>query len=436
MATGETKQGCSARKAQVHGRLAILAVVLVLGVALTSGRAALAQDANFQAFFFNICQGGGASGDLATRCGETLGGLGNLSGDSESSLNPSQVLSGNDFALYRATERRGDAEERLEYRRDEDDSASTGASGEIISGRLSAYLNGKGEFFDRDRTPGIDQERGYDGETGGFQIGADSWVTDAFIVGAMFGVDIVRSEFDADEPGVAFAPQANDGATDTNSYFIQLYASHAFGEGLYVQGTAGLGYNDYTFDRTVVFQESRRAVPQTNVVTEGDTNGWQYSFSAGAGYDFFVGALSVGPYARVNFSRSEIDGYTEQDLSGSGLAMIIDDDGATSLTSDLGIQAAYAISTNWGVLVPQARFEWEHEFRDDERTIVSRFAGDAAGNVFGVRTDPPDRNYYNLGFSLLGVLPNGLMPFLDYEVLLGYEDFDRHRITGGLRVEF
>ena len=67
---------------------------------------------------------------------------------------------------------------------------------------------------------------------------------------------------------------------------------------------------------------------------------------------------------------------------------------------------------------------------------MSRFAGDAAGNVFGVRTDPPDRNYYNLGFSLLGVLPDGLMAFLDYEVLLGYEDFDRHRITGGLRVEF
>lgn len=57
-----------------------------LGVALASS-GARADNAPFQAFFFSVC--GGASGVLAARCNETPDGLGNLSGDSESSLNPS-----------------------------------------------------------------------------------------------------------------------------------------------------------------------------------------------------------------------------------------------------------------------------------------------------------------------------------------------------------
>ena len=31
--------------------------------------------------------------------------------------------------------------------------------------------------------------------------------------------------------------------------------------------------------------------------------------------------------------------------------------------------------------------------------------------------------------------PNGIMPFIDYEALLGYSNFDRHRVTAGIRFE-
>jgi hypothetical protein len=53
-----------------------------------------------------------------------------------------------------------------------------------------------------------------------------------------------------------------------------------------------------------------------------------------------------------------------------------------------------------------------------------------------VRTDTPDRNAWNLGAGVLVILPNGWMPYLDFEVLEGYSDLRRERISAGLRVEF
>ena len=342
---------------------------------------------------------------------------GDLSGDSESSLNPSQVLSGNDLALARAQARTAEAEEHMEDLRNgtAEDSALAGTSGEeeIEFSRFSGYLNLKGEFFDRDRDAN-DQERSYTGETAGVQIGGDYLVTDALIAGALFGIDIVRSEFDQDAVGANFTPPNNDGSSDGDSYYLQVYASHTFGDAFYVDGTAGFGYNDYTFIRKGVFQETDCGIPQTNVLTKAGTQGWQASGSFGGGYDFYHDAWSIGPHARVNYSRSEIDGFTERDLNGSGLAVTVGDSNSTSLTTVLGGHASFAISTEWGVLVPQARIEWEHEYRDDAHNIDTQFVNDAAGTVFAVRTDAPDRDYFNLGFSLLGVLPNGIMPFLDF----------------------
>jgi hypothetical protein len=47
-----------------------------------------------------------------------------------------------------------------------------------------------------------------------------------------------------------------------------------------------------------------------------------------------------------------------------------------------------------------------------------------------------DRDGLNVGFSLVAVLPNGWMPYLDYATLVGYNNLNRQRATLGIRVEF
>lgn len=268
------------------------------------------------------------------------------------------------------------------------------------------------------------------------QVGGDYRLSDRGVIGGLFAYYRTDSEFDTDKPGRNFVPANNEGNTDADTYSITLFGSYNVTDNFFLDGSLGYGYTDYTFRRRAVFQETNRVVPQINVRTVGDTDGHEFSTSAGIGYDFHRSALTFGPYTRVNFARSEIDGYTEDDKANSGLQLVIDKNSRNSLTTVLGARASYAVSVPWGVLVPQARFEYEHEFDKDAQTTTTTFALDASQTQFKSTGDDPDRNYFNLGAGLLLVLPNGWMPFVDFESLVGYEDLRRYKLTAGLRVEF
>ena len=299
--------------------------------------------------------------------------------------------------------------------------------------RPSLLANGRVTWFERDSTS---RERGLDGTTWGPQLGADFRLSERAFVGGLFTYERTDSTFDSDQPGRNFTPPKNDGDTEANGYGLTFFGSYDFDEHWYVDGSFGGAYTDYTFTRRAVFQETTRTIPQTNVRGREDTDGWEINGSAGAGYRWGWEALSLSPYLRLAVVHARVDSYEEDDETGSGLAMEIDDTDQTSFTSVLGLRASYAWSTAWGVLVPQARAEWEHEYARDAEEIDTRYVLDPAGNDFPVRGDSPDRNYANLGASLLLVLPNGWMPFVDYEALVGHSFYDRHRLTFGLRAEF
>jgi len=185
----------------------------------------------------------------------------------------------------------------------------------------------------------------------------------------------------------------------------------------------------------VIYLDAGRTTP-VPVIAEGDTWGMQGSASGGVGYDFYFDAFSIGPYVRANYTRSYVDGFAEDNTNGSGLHMKFGEDNTDSFTSVVGLGASYAISTDFGVIIPQGRVEWEHEFARDARTIEAQFVNDATGTTFLTRTDSPDRNYFNAAASVLLLLPNGWMAFADYEALLAYHELERHRGTIGVRVEF
>ena len=299
----------------------------------------------------------------------------------------------------------------------------------------SLLVNLRGETFDRVRDA-TDAEIGYDGDSLALEIGIDYRVSDRLVLGGLLGYERAESDFDADAPGNNFTPAANQGGSDVDTISLTLFGSYSVTDALYVDGTLGYGYSDYEFRRNAVFQESTRTVAQTNIFARGDSEGDEFSASAGVGYDFYHEAFSFGPYLRLNYVRSSVDSYTETDNANTGLAMNIGDADSTSLTSVLGVQGAYAISTDFGVVVPQLRAEYEHEFKNDPSSVSQSFVQDGSGTVLSLRGDEPDRNYFNLGASVVMILPNGWIPFIDFEALVGYEDLKRNRLTAGMRVEF
>jgi peroxiredoxin len=101
-----------------------------------------------------------------------------------------------------------------------------------------------------------------------------------------------------------------------------------------------------------------------------------------------------------------------------------------------GLFASVAFSTPLGVVVPQATFEYVHEFADDQRTIHFSFVEDLAQKKFRFQNDPPDRDYFNAGAGVVFVLPGGFSPFVNYRALLGYKDQSSHIVAAGLRFAF
>lgn len=295
-------------------------------------------------------------------------------------------------------------------------------------GKLGAFFSGSFTTGDKDATA---FEPGFDFDNWGMTAGVDYRLMENLVLGLAFGyseteTDLYHSAGDIDSDGYAFS-------------FYGIYNIEA----LYIDAIATYGAQDYDTARRVRYVVD---APVDQTFT-GDSESDEYSLGVGAGYDFSHGGFTYGPYLQFNYSKSEIDGYSER-LAGNntdpgfGLALSFDDQNVESFTSVVGGQASYAVGTKFGVLRPQVRLDWEHEYSDDERLIKARFLNvpddpvAIANNLILISTDGPDRNFFNLGLGVSATLPKGIMAFVDYTTILGLEDVDLHQIAGGLRLEF
>jgi outer membrane autotransporter protein len=312
-------------------------------------------------------------------------------------------------------------------------SAGAGSSvGPNSFGRLGIFVNGTFGFGDKDTTS---REAGFDFDTYGVTGGVDYRFTDNFVVGLAFGYTNSDSDF-----------ASARGKMDADAYTFSAFGTYYVGR-FYFDGIFSYGWNDYDSTRNIVYSipstdRFGNLVPGTTTVNQtasSETDGTQYSFGLGAGYDFTAMGLTFGPYGRLSYLKTDIDAFQERIDNtdpGSGLALAIHEQEVESLTWALGGQASYALSTGFGVLVPQVRFEWEHEFLDNRRTITARFVSDPANNPILLQTDNPDRDFFNFGAGLSAVFQRGVAAFAYYETVLALRDVTAHKVAVGVRLAF
>jgi outer membrane autotransporter protein len=297
-----------------------------------------------------------------------------------------------------------------------------GAAGDVpgIAGRWGGFINGNISFGDKDDS---DNETGFEFDSQGITIGADYRLSSQAVIGGAMGITRNKSEFNG-----------NAGKMDMDGAHLTAYGTYYQNERFYLDGLIKIGSNNY---------DTRRRVSRTGDLLQqamGDTDGQEYSLSLSGGYKNNYGALSYGPYGRLSYTQAEIDAYTESasdpTVKGSGSVLSISDQDVDSLTAVVGGQLSYAISKPSGVYLPQARFEWEHQFSDDSRTLSAQFVHDPNSSVFGISTDNPDRDYFNLGLGMTMVIAGGKSGFVFYETRLDQENLTQHWIKGGFRIEF
>ena len=154
---------------------------------------------------------------------------------------------------------------------------------------------------------------------------------------------------------------------------------------------ASLKYNEYTTKRAVL-----------GTVAKADFGGMQYSGHAETGYDIPVQQLIVTPNVSLNYAYLTENAYTE---TGGLVNNHVDANDGTSITSELGVKAAYPIKTEGGTVIPKVRTGWIHEFGDTQQSSTTNFVGDAQS--YTINSAKLDKDAYHAGTGVSYEMENG-----------------------------
>lgn len=286
-----------------------------------------------------------------------------------------------------------------------------GGAGDFDFPALNFWSKIDSDFGSHDTTS---TQSGFEYDKQHFVFGADYRIKDNWVAGGSFAYSHNTAHFDASR-----------GETLNDNYTGMLYTSYYITDAAHVEATASYGGFSYETSRNINFGGN-------SSIAKAKPEGGQYAFTWGGGYDFNFDALTVAPYARGEYSNLDIDSYSE---NGSPFAVRFGKQNIESLISTLGIQSSYAISLPWGVLIPQIRGEWHHQFLDSQRQVQASFVA-FPGSSFVMNSGGPSRDYFTVGGEISAILPGGISAFLSYESLQGYSSINNNKFILGARMEF
>lgn len=295
--------------------------------------------------------------------------------------------------------------------------------------RWGFFANGmitRGSFSSNESRPGFD----LDGAS--ITAGFDYRFSDAFVAGFALGYNSDSSDLDL-----------NAGKLDVDGYSANAYFVWYHANDFYLQGSFEYNQLDFSLKRnidyTIAAIDGSGGTTAVHQVAKASPNGDQETFNLTLGRDFNSGAVQFSPYLRGTWSHLSLDGFTESiDGTGPGFGLATQVD-SRSRTNELGVIGAlfsYTASQDWGVLVPNARAEWNHDFKTDPQVVVSRFVSDPTATEIVVSDPRLDHNFYNVGLGLNALWPGGKSGYLQYEYVGGLTGGHLSRFEAGFRIEF
>ena len=305
--------------------------------------------------------------------------------------------------------------------------------------RTGVFINGVYGAGDKDETA---RSSGFDHDSNVYTIGVDYLLDHTTIIGAALGYGTSTNDFN----------QAG-GYLDVDTVSVSLYGSKYINDSWFIDGVIGYGKSDYDSRRNLSYTANGVRVDQSAI---GETDGDQILFSLGVGKSWSRG-VEWDLSGRVNYLTGDVDRFTETINNtagpGFGLALEIDDQDYTSVTSDINLRISKAFSQNFGVLVPSLSLSWLHEFEENNDSLRARFINDpfsidftqsgisgvtdgAAPTIFEVPLDNNDSNYGQLTLGLNVLFPNDVTLYLNANTFLGLEDIDYQFYSIGLRKDF
>jgi outer membrane autotransporter protein len=276
--------------------------------------------------------------------------------------------------------------------------------------RWNAWVQGSGLFS----SGGMSLTPGEDFESGTILVGADYALSEHLALGIFASYQEGWGDYD------------DHGESDLDSVRAGLYAALDFG-GFYANVAVGGGSTDYSITRPITWATLDRTA-------KSDPDAAEFFSMVGAGYDFQLGNFTVGPQFSAQYSRLEMDGFTEK---GAGvLNLAVDDTTSESFRTFLGARAAYTIQASERVaIIPEVRVFWQHEFLQDDESLHAALDG-GAGPGFNYHTSGGDEDAVYVGAGVgLQVGPQFYMNVY-YNADFGRNDDENHTVSVSANIRF
>lgn len=242
--------------------------------------------------------------------------------------------------------------------------------------------------------------KGYDANTAGAAIGADTALDDTTILGV--GLAYSNSTVESNN---------NNKDTDAASYNLMVYGTKELGDNNYVDGFVSAGMNNY---------ETSRFIPTTGATAQGDFDGTTYMARVSGGHRIDAGnGIEVVPNAGLTYGFSQFDSYTE---TGAGaLNLNVDNDDITILQPKVGVDVAFKGGDANGIKFrPQFRVAYMYNALDNNQDTTSNFSGVATS--FKTESADKDKSTFLIGtgVDIAGTENITLSADYDYQISSGY----------------
>ncbi|HEX5006422.1 MAG TPA: autotransporter domain-containing protein [Hyphomonadaceae bacterium] len=203
---------------------------------------------------------------------------------------------------------------------------------------------------------------GYTGDGWGVALGVDRSLSPNLIVGAALSYS---------KDSLSYDDQRRGSKDDIDGTQISAYASQEF-------GAFYLDYMAAYVSRSV--SGTRASVPG---FATADYDGDQFGVRVDGGWPIAVSpGWTVTPQASLDWSRLELDDYTE--TGGGALGLAVESRSADALWSSLGAELEFESIMSGAMVRPFARAHWLHNFEDDGLDSTAAFvAGGASFTTLG-----------------------------------------------------
>jgi outer membrane autotransporter protein len=203
---------------------------------------------------------------------------------------------------------------------------------------------------------------GYDADTYGLALGADTRLNAHSIVGLSFSY----ADTDIDGKG------AGRSHSDISSYQKTAYADYT-AKDWYVEGLVGYAYNDV---------DTSRNLTVTNSKATGDTESGQYMLNINAGMPMTIGSGAYfTPTVGLNLTHVDNSDYTE---TGAGvLNLRVSPEDITIAKASLGGRLHTTVKNKDGTFTPEVRARILYDMAGDDGSSSNTFTG--GGAAFSVK---------------------------------------------------